>query len=337
MDLSVVIPTCNRPERLLSLIGDLSRSSHPILEILIVDSSDRKLSPADFAQFAKLTIHYVRSEIKSVCIQRNIGIRRARGSWIFLCDDDIEVPADYLGKLAEHVRAHPQAGAVSGLWLEKTEAGWQSEFPVTSSRGLLWRYCFQLGIWGEIAVRGPLIDRIGDRYRRRGNHISGAGWPVLVDFSRPFFKTPIYTLGASVVKRDWLLESPYDERLDSHGMGDNYGVAIGFPPEGIHVVTCAFVRHQREQSDRLADSEAYGRRLLALHYFIKSRDELAHVREPVFMWSLFGQVVFHSATGNRRFARAAVTTFLTVARGRNPLLARRGNGCERPGVAPASS
>jgi glycosyltransferase involved in cell wall biosynthesis len=324
VELSVVIPTCNRPERLLSLLGDLSRSSHPILEILIVDSSDRALSPADYAQFANLTIRYVRSETKAVCVQRNIGIRGARGTWVFLCDDDIEVPADYVGKLAEHVRAHPEAGAVSGLCLEKTDAGWQSEFPVTSSRGLLWRYVFQLGVWGEIAVCGPLIDRIVERYHRRGNHISGAGWPVLVDFSGKYFKTPIYALGASVVKRDWLLASPYDERLDSRGMGDHYGVAIGFPSEGIHVVTDAAFRHQREQANRLADSEAYARRLMALHYFIKSRKELAHLREPVFLWSLFGQVVFHSATGNRRFARAAASSFLAVAGGRNPLLAGRG-------------
>jgi glycosyltransferase involved in cell wall biosynthesis len=323
MELSVVVPTCNRPERLLSLLGDLNRSSHPILEVLIVDSSDRALSATEYAHFTNLPIHYIRSDTKSVCIQRNMGIRRARGGWIFLCDDDIEVPADYLGKLSEHVRAHPEAGAVSGLWLEKTDTGWQSSFPVTSSRGLLWRYAFQLGVWGELAVNGPLIDRIVHRYHRRGNHISGAGWPVLVDFSGQYFKTPLYTLGAAVVKKGWLLDSPYDERLDSHGMGDHYGVAIGFPAEGIHVVTDAAVRHHKERANRLAESEAYSRRLLALHYFIKSRKELAHLREPMFLWSLFGQVVFHSATGNGRFARAAVSTLLTVSRGKNPLLARR--------------
>ncbi len=323
MELSVVIPTCNRPQRLLSLLGDLSRSSHPILEVLIVDSSDREFSSAGHAHLKNLAIHYIRSDTKSVCVQRNIGIRRARSRWVFLCDDDIELPADFLGRLSEHVRAHPEAGAVSGLWLEKTDAGWRSSFPVTTSRALLWRYAFQLGVWGELSVQGPLIGRIAHRYHRRGNHISGAGWPVLVDFSGPYFRTPIYTLGASVVKRDWLLDSPYDERLDSHGMGDHYGVAIGFPPEGIHVVTDAPVRHQKEQANRLADSEAYGRRLLALHYFIKSRKELAHLREPMFLWSLFGQVVFHSATRNVDFARAAVSTLLTVSRGRNPLLARR--------------
>jgi glycosyltransferase involved in cell wall biosynthesis len=335
MELSVVIPTCNRPDRLLSLLGDLSRSTQRVSEVIVVDSSDRALSPPEYARFPELKIRYLHSTTKSVCVQRNIGIRSARGTWIFLCDDDIEVPADYLGKLAAHLRAHPEAGAVSGLCLEKTDEGWQSGFPVTSSRGLLWRYVFQLGVWGEIRVRGPLIDRVVDRYHRRGNHISGAGWPVLVDFSGDYFRTPLYAMGASVVKREWLLDSPYDELLDSHGMGDHYGVALGFPPEGIHVVTDAFVRHQRAEENRPAASEAYGRRLLALHYFIKSRKELAHLREPVFLWSLFGQIVFHSATGNRPFARVAASTFLTAVRGRNPLLTRLNNSGGRRATADA--
>jgi glycosyltransferase involved in cell wall biosynthesis len=325
MEVSIVIPTCNRRQRLLSLLADLSRSTHPIREVLIVDSSDDKLRPDDYADFASAPVHYIESARKSVCVQRNVGIQRARGDWVFLCDDDIEVPPDYVAKLAEHVRAHPEAGAVSGLCFEKNEAGWKSEFPAPSARGLLWRYLFQLGVWGEIQPGGPLMDWIAARYRRRGNHISRAGFPVLVDFSGPYFRTPIYALGASIVRRDWLLDSPFDEHLDPHGMGDNYGVAIGFPPEGIHVVTGASVRHHREPAHRLDDAEAYAGRLMALHYFIRSHAELTrmNVQERFFLWSLLGQIVFHAGTRNRRFASAAASTFYTVIRGRNPLLARR--------------
>jgi glycosyltransferase involved in cell wall biosynthesis len=328
MDVSVVIPTCNRRERLLSLLGDLGRSTHPIREIVVVDSSDEKLGPGDYADRAHAPVEYVASDRKSVCVQRNLGIHRATGDWIFLCDDDIEVPPDYLARLAEHVDRHPEAGAVSGLCLEKDETGWKSEFPVTSARALLWRYVFQLGVWGTIEPRGLLVDRVADSYRRRGNHISRAGFPVLVDFSGPYFRTPIYALGAAVVRRAWLLDSPYDEGLDAHGMGDNYGVAIGFPEEGIHVATGASVRHHREATGRLGDAEAYSRRLLALHYFIRSHDELAkmNVQERFFLWSLLGQAVFHAGKRNRPYATAAASAFLTVIRGRNPLLALRDTG-----------
>jgi glycosyltransferase involved in cell wall biosynthesis len=117
VDISVVIPTCNRKSRLLSLLGNLQQSSHPVREVLIVDSSDTKLSPEDYGAFSGLPITYIESE-KSVCIQRNTGIRRASSDWIFLCDDDIEVPPDYLQKLVSHVSIHQETGAVSGLVLQ---------------------------------------------------------------------------------------------------------------------------------------------------------------------------------------------------------------------------
>lgn len=320
MKISVVIPTRNRRARLLALLGDLSRSSHPIWEVLIVDASDEKLRPDDLVAFVGLRIRYLEAE-PSVCAQRNRGIRDAQGDWIFLCDDDVEVPPDYLSTLARHLEPRPEAGAASGFILEEQKTGcWESQQPVTSARSLLWRYLFQLGIWGEVRPRGPGVDWIVERYRRRGNHISPAGWPVITDFSAPFFRTPVFTLGASLVKREWLLRSPYDERLDAHGFGDNYGVAIGFPSEGVHVVTSASVRHHREELNRLPQAVAYGRRILALHYFVKTRPELSHVRPGLLLWSLVGQILFHAFKRNAPMALAALDGLVTIARRRNPYL-----------------
>lgn len=319
MDVSVVIPTYNRRDRLLSVLQDLGRSTHPIRETLIVDASDQKVAPEDLAGLSHLHIRILPSR-PSVCVQRNLGIREARGAWIFLCDDDLQVPPDYLAKLAGHVQAHPEGGAVSGLVMEWHEGTWCSSFPVTSSLNLLWTYLFQLSVWGQIDARGPLVDKIAQWYRRRGNHISPAGWPVIVDFSGDFFRTPIYGLGASVVRRDWLLQSPYDERLESHGIGDNYGVALGFPPEGIHVVTDAFVRHLRADANRLPEAKGYALRLFALHYFITSHKEPTDVRSAFFLWSLLGQLVFHASVGDRRLARAGLAALIAILRGSNPYL-----------------
>jgi GT2 family glycosyltransferase len=319
MKISVVIPTCNRRARLLSLLTDLSRSVHPIREVIVVDSSDEKLAPADLATFPTLSLRYLTAE-KSVCAQRNRGIREAEGNWIFLCDDDIEVPPDYLGKLAAQVDRIPAAGAISGLILELENGHWRGQSPVTSTRSLLWRHLFQLGFWGEISAHGLVADRLAARYRRRGNHLSRAGWPVITDFSAPFFRTPVFTLGASLVRRDWLLASPFDERLDAHGFGDNYGVAIGFPAEQFHVLPGASVRHHREAANRLAVEVAYGRRILALHYFISTRPELADVSPTLLLWSLMGQMLFHGVKHNGPMFRAALTSFKTIVFRRNPLL-----------------
>ena len=109
MQISVVIPTCNRKARLLSLLQNPERSSYPLQEVIIVDSGDDRLTSAEYAAFKTLNVRYVSSE-KSVCIQRNTGIRMAQSPWIFLCDDDIEIPADYLEKLTLHTGRHFEAG-----------------------------------------------------------------------------------------------------------------------------------------------------------------------------------------------------------------------------------
>ena len=47
MDISVIIPTCNRKQRLLSLLQNLIESSVRPLEILIIDSGDDILTPTE--------------------------------------------------------------------------------------------------------------------------------------------------------------------------------------------------------------------------------------------------------------------------------------------------
>jgi len=319
LDISVVIPTCNRRERLLARLQELGQSTHPVREVLVVDASDRKLAAADLAAFSSPPVRYIEAE-KSVCVQRNLGIRASASPWIFLCDDDIEVPADHLARLAAHVAAHPEAGAVSGLVLEDHGAGWTGQHPETSSLVVAWKHLFQLGMWGAIRADGRSARWIAEGYRRRGNHISRAGWPVITEMEGAFFRTPIYSLGASLVRRDWLLASPFDEALGSHGIGDNYGVAIGFPATGIHVVTGAPIRHQRAQENRLPEGQVQERRLLALDYFIRGRRELAGVSRPWFLWSLLGAAVMHGLAGNAPVARSFWRALVRSAAGDNPYL-----------------
>jgi glycosyltransferase involved in cell wall biosynthesis len=326
-EVSVVIPTRNRRERVLAQLRRLGESTHPMREVLVVDSSDEKLTAAELAPFSALPVRYIEAP-RGVCIQRNIGIAAASSSWILLLDDDNELPSDYLARLSEHVAAHPEAGAVSGVVLEPREGSWQAQFPETSDLVLLWKYLFKLGMWGEPQPRGRLGRALAARFRAAGNHIATSGWPVLVQMDAPFFRVPIYTLGASLVKRAWLLASPYDESLESHGLGDNYGVAVGFPPEGIHIVTAVEVRHHRAPENRLAAAAAAERRMFALDYFIRTREPLAaHGVSPAwFLWSLVGATMLQLAGRHGAMARAFGRTLWQVARGRNPYLDGRGAG-----------
>lgn len=316
IDISVVIPTCDRRDWVLNRLDNLDRSALRPREILVIDASDAPLSETDIRRFRGwvrcLTSH------KSVCAQRNRGIREARGEWIFLCDDDVEVPPDYLARLAEHLAAHPTAGAASGLFLERVGAEWVGQFPITSPVWLLWVRLFHLGLWGEIHCHGRLADVLAKHYRRRGNHISSAGWPVLTDFAAPFFRTPVYSLGAALIRKDWLLRSPFDEALDRHGYGDNYGVALGFPAEAIHVVTGAFVRHHKAAADRPARASAYSKRILAIDRFIATRPELAGVRGTTLLWSLLGNALYQGSRREFDMCWSTLKTMSILIARRNP-------------------
>src|SRR5262245_51981267 len=125
MDISVVIPTCNRKTRLLSLLQNLNDSLYPVIEVIIVDSGDEKLTKEEYLNFKNLLIKYLGSE-KSVCVQRNIGIKEATSPWIFLCDDDIEIPPDYLQKIVAFRNLHTNVGAVSGVWLQLEKNEWKA-------------------------------------------------------------------------------------------------------------------------------------------------------------------------------------------------------------------
>lgn len=338
MQISVVIPTCNRKSRLLSLLGSLERSTHPFLEVIIVDSGSDRLEEADLTVYPKLPITYLAAQ-RSVCIQRNTGIQKASAPFIFLCDDDIEVPPGYIQQLTNHLAEHKDAGAVSGLFLQKEKDGWTARYPLRSAVSLIWAFIFQLSIWGEIdeAGRNPIVRPILKYYRQKGNHISKAGWPVITDFtgeSGEYFVTPLYSLGASLVRRDWLLQSPFDEVLDPHGMGDNYGVALGFPGNRIDVLNHAFVYHHRESLNRLQRPLQYFRRALALDYFISAsrapaaadgaarkapgERTAAAPSRPWLLWSLTGKLLGFIGTKDGAMIRPALKTIRKIAVGKNP-------------------
>jgi glycosyltransferase involved in cell wall biosynthesis len=314
-----VIPTGNRKERLLSLLGNLAVSTYPIAAVVIVDYGDDTLSTEDCAVFPSLKIDYLHSE-KSVCVQRNIGIRRAVTDWVFLCDDDVEVPANYLYQLVEYAVARAETGAVSGLFLQKEGEVWQGSYPVRSSGLLFWKYVFGLGCWGEIQYVGhnALAKRIRKYYISKGNHIAKSGWPVLTDFSGHSFVAPIYTLGAALVRRNWLLQSPFDERLDRYGIGDNYGVCLGFPREGIHILTAAFVYHHKAPVNRLQRPDQYFRRALALDHFIGTVKALRHCKRSWLLWSLTGNLLGFLMAGDLVMAKPAFKSLLVIAIRRNP-------------------
>jgi glycosyltransferase involved in cell wall biosynthesis len=328
MKISVVIPTRNRAHLILRLCENIRAQTYSPSEIVIVDSSDEKEYKNRVIQnFPDLPILWIDSG-PSVCIQRNKGIAMATSQWIFLCDDDIEVPPDYLEKLVGYASQHSDCGALSGLLLNLENGIWQDQYQVKKFEDLLWRFIFQLSIWGDFNsvkvpwLMQPMFAIIKKWNLRKRNTYTRAGWPLITNWSGESFKTKFYALGASLIRRDWLLQSPYDEVLDASGLGDNYGVALGFPGnEAIHVLTSTNAYHHKAKENRLAGQVAYYRRILALHYFIKlnKNDHVNMTASTAWLiWSLLGNVLFYLLKRNLPLAFTTLKAIGLICVGRNP-------------------
>ena len=323
MKVSAVIPTRNRFEQVRSTLHSLLRQTRQVDEVLLIDASDDRRQASVLRQeFAGHSIQWFES-IPSVCIQRNIGIERASGDWVLLLDDDIDLEADYILKLERYILANGGCGAVAGRLMQLESGTWTDQYPIKSFNELCWRFIFQLSVWGRIdKVRVPGVMKwcfeiIKDFYRRKGNTLSLAGWPLITQWDASIVRTTIYSLGASLIKKEWLANA-YDEVLDPYGIGDNYGAALHFPSgQQIHILGDARAYHHRVSENRLERTLASYRRILALHYFLV-RDKKSFVTRFFFVWSLFGNMLASMLRGDWRTFRMTIRALALILRRQNP-------------------
>jgi len=327
--ISTVIPTCDRRESLHRILRSLAQQSVLPDEVIVVDGSTGREEHDPAESFPRLNIIYVRTGA-AVCVQRNIGIRRSAGSHIFLCDDDLELPKDYVARIKEFLLQNPKANIATGLVYEKNEKGdWAYEYPAASAGELFWKFIFQQSVWYDIDKTetgyfgGWILLLMSHFYATRGNSYTLAGWPVVTQFTKPVFTTAFYGLGASVVKKEWLVASPYDELLDANGIGDNYGVALHFPElPAIHVLSELPVYHHKEEANRLSGGESYYRRGLALHYFMHGSTRFTGANRMLFVWSLLGNWAAFLAKRNWEYLRASNRLFKAIVLRNNPYIRR---------------
>lgn len=319
--ISAVIATRNRKDSLYRTLRALSNQTCKLQDVIIVDSSDEKLDEAELLEtFSVLNINYITSA-PSVCLQRNIGIRKSTSDYIFICDDDVETEPGYLLALSNYIESNCLTNAVSGLILEKDKnEAWVSQHTPKFPVNLLFSFIFQLSVWGEVnekTFNSLWIKPIISFYRKRGNGFSFAGWPLITDFKNSFFKTNIYGLGASIIKKELLINNPFDEVLDNYGIGDNYGICIGFPDKVV-VLTGAFVYHHKESENRLDSGIIYYRRVLALHYFLRKSNRFNFINTLWLVWSLIGSIILFMKNRQFRLARASLKSIITIVTFNNP-------------------
>lgn len=90
---SVVIPTCDRPELLKRAIDSVLRQTFSDLELIVVDDGINEKAETSVKTFSDPRVHYLVSGGRGGSAARNMGIKSSKGTYVaFLDDDDIWVP-----------------------------------------------------------------------------------------------------------------------------------------------------------------------------------------------------------------------------------------------------
>lgn len=113
---SVVIPTCNRPDDIRRCLDCLTAVTYESWDILLIDQSDDDYTAVVVEQFKDTLPHliYRHIEQKWTARARSLGLNTTTGDIIAYLDDDCTVLPDWLDQVASAFMRHPQAALVFG-------------------------------------------------------------------------------------------------------------------------------------------------------------------------------------------------------------------------------
>ncbi len=120
-DVTLIVPTYNRPRELASCLESLTRLRAPAggFEVVVVDDGSDQPLEAVVAPFEEsLELRLLRQDNAGPGAARNSGMAAARGHWLAFTDDDCWPEPDWLCRLAARLERHP-AHLVGGRTLNR--------------------------------------------------------------------------------------------------------------------------------------------------------------------------------------------------------------------------
>ena len=118
-DISIIIPTMNRPESLKRTLDYIVKCRVLPAEVIVVDQSlDSKVANANRETLSRISniinVKYLYQETPSLTRARNYGIRNATKEIIVCADDDVDVKADIF-EVIQSVMLDGSIAMIAGL------------------------------------------------------------------------------------------------------------------------------------------------------------------------------------------------------------------------------
>jgi GT2 family glycosyltransferase len=110
---SIITVNYNQSEVTCALLESLDKTTYPNLEVIVVDNHSTEDDPTIIKQ-RHPNIVFIQNPINyGFAAGNNYGLMRARGEYVMLLNNDIEVPPGFLEPLVAKLENHPEIGAVS--------------------------------------------------------------------------------------------------------------------------------------------------------------------------------------------------------------------------------
>lgn len=189
MIFSVIIPTYNRKHLLKKCLNSLLNQTFPKdeYEVIVVDDgsppeADSPPHPplAEEADVSLLTgrrqtsipFHFLTQEHRGPAAARNLGIKKAQGEIIAFTDDDCVPPANWLEKLYDGFKRHPEVAVVSGYQeapeeiLQKNLIAQYERFQTRAlyrgkDKEIIGGFETPGGVTNNMAVKRKVFDKVG--------------------------------------------------------------------------------------------------------------------------------------------------------------------------------
>lgn len=125
MDISIVIPTYNRKDRLKECLESVFRQDYPRekYEIIVVDDSGNGEAKRMLDELKRThsNLSYIIQDHKGPAVARNAGAKASLGEIIGFVDDDCKVTDDWIRLMVESHAQNPKIITVGGLTLTSTQ------------------------------------------------------------------------------------------------------------------------------------------------------------------------------------------------------------------------
>lgn len=110
---SIITVNFNQTEVTCALLESLNKISYPNFEVIVVDNHSTQDDPNLIKQRFPNVV-FIQSPINyGFAAGNNYGLMRARGEYVLLLNNDIEVPVHFMEPLIDKLERYPDIGAVS--------------------------------------------------------------------------------------------------------------------------------------------------------------------------------------------------------------------------------